>query len=303
MRTFKLLKQFFIPKKNIVGKAKRAGIFPKEKFQNKFFEIDYLANSQRTPAIEDVFAGKIDGIIVRNFLTRKTREKVKTKISNWQYSTTLPFHHGVNIGRDLFSAKDDLELYTKEVNRHIEGLDRLFETDYIALINNLFRRLSLLEVNPAPRGDKHTYSPSTIRVINPNVGIGFQEHVGNEFMKYMSQCKEIRDHVFDEDQLSFFMVIQKPEAGGELTLFDLVWKDSPKYLFEDEGTNKKGRERADYLSKFKNIQIELNEGDLIIFDGGRIWHKVNEVKGDTQRITMGGFMGLSRNGDGLYYWV
>ena len=41
---------------------------------------------------------------------------------------------------------------------------------------------------------------------------------------------------------------------------------------------------------------------MILFQGGNIWHRVETVRGNKPRITLGGFGGTSLNKEKIYYW-
>ena len=49
-------------------------------------------------------------------------------------------------------------------------------------------------------------------------------------------------------------------------------------------------------------KVALAIGDLIIFDAGRIWHRVSEVQGTTPRLTIGGFICFSQDDHTVYYF-
>ena len=49
-------------------------------------------------------------------------------------------------------------------------------------------------------------------------------------------------------------------------------------------------------------RLALEKGDLLLFDGGRIWHQVRPVLGQTNRVTIGGFTALSKNHRKVFYW-
>jgi hypothetical protein len=41
---------------------------------------------------------------------------------------------------------------------------------------------------------------------------------------------------------------------------------------------------------------------MLLFDGGRYYHRVSKVIGRSPRRTIGGFLGFSRQRDRVYYW-
>ncbi len=106
-----------------------------------------------------------------------------------------------------------------------------------------------------------------------------------------------------DNQLSYFVVLQNPEGGGELTLYDLLWKDvqhkdhpeNNDYVIDLSGQRR-------YVSDLGQVAVQPMPGDLLIFHGGPIWHRVENIYGRIPRITLGGFINFSTNREHLYYW-
>ena len=49
-------------------------------------------------------------------------------------------------------------------------------------------------------------------------------------------------------------------------------------------------------------KLKPGPGDMIVFAGGQIWHKVEFVQGSRPRFTIGGFMSRSKDDKTLYFW-
>jgi len=92
----------------------------------------------------------------------------------------------------------------------------------------------------------------------------------------------------------------KPDAGGELALFDLVWPKSPESVVGAEQLS--NEERNDVLENLKTMNIQPRAGDMILFAGGRIWHRVKDVEGENNRTTIGGFATLSKDEKEIIMW-
>ena len=132
-------------------------------------------------------------------------------------------------------------------------------------------------------------------------------HCGNYFGQTFERFYEdLTKKVAVENQMSFFIMLQEPDAGGELSLFNFRWKkgqtkDSPS---EDNEIIQPDGSRMD-VNNNSNItkdKIDPKKGDMILFQGGNIWHKVETIQGQKPRITFGGFIGISVNKDKFYYW-
>ena len=103
-------------------------------------------------------------------------------------------------------------------------------------------------------------------------------------------------------QWSFFVVLEAPESGGALTVFDfdnneVVQKiDDEKFLMRDGSifTIDPHSERA--------VQVMPKKGSLVIFNGGNYWHRIERIAGNNSRITLGGFVCHDNNSNKGYIW-
>jgi len=43
-------------------------------------------------------------------------------------------------------------------------------------------------------------------------------------------------------------------------------------------------------------------GDMILFQGGQLWHRVATVEGAKDRITFGDFLGFFKDKNKIAYW-
>ena len=106
-----------------------------------------------------------------------------------------------------------------------------------------------------------------------------------------------------DDQLSYFLVLQQSEAGGELTIYDMLWdtvkrKESPEnndFVIDDN-------DNPIYVDQVRSFAVKPQPGDILVFSGGPIWHRVEDIKGASPRITFGGFLNFSKNQKELFYW-
>jgi hypothetical protein len=57
-----------------------------------------------------------------------------------------------------------------------------------------------------------------------------------------------------------------------------------------------------YLKDVRQFTVKPLPGDILVFSGGPIWHRVENIKGDTPRITFGGFLNFSKDEKELFYW-
>jgi Rps23 Pro-64 3,4-dihydroxylase Tpa1-like proline 4-hydroxylase len=98
-------------------------------------------------------------------------------------------------------------------------------------------------------------------------------------------------------------MLQQPESGGELSLYDLEWENG-----QGKANNHENREVRLADGTMRNIEndevqmIDPQKGDMILFAGGQIWHRVESVQGNRERITLGGFLSFNYEKDAVVYW-
>jgi hypothetical protein len=138
------------------------------------------------------------------------------------------------------------------------------------------------------------YAPATIRILPP--GHEIKLHVGNDFLR--TKAAEYLSTFMDTkaDQLSFFMPLSVSTTGGELIVYTRKWSedepaDTQLYMRHDEA-----------VEGCPSLSLVPGPGDLLMFNGGRFFHRVSMVEGEGERWTIGGFMALSRDQSQFYYW-
>lgn len=149
-----------------------------------------------------------------------------------------------------------------------------------------------------PVEDGRRYNPGQIRWWEPGGG-GLVAHVGNEFRTHLE--KGPMSHLVTTTQvtnhLSYFVVLQRAEIGGQLSIYDLTWSDNP-------GRDDWGEEMPDdsWIESVPATRLDLGPGELVLFGGGWRWHRVEPPMGSTPRVTYGGFAAPSVDGDELHFW-
>lgn len=283
-------------------------IYGEEIFFN-FVEVDGLSGVNNSDFIIKIKEHEIDGFVAKNIFSEEEIEQIKHSLVQIPLDELIstssgkifpaPFASIMDTGEYLeryFSKRDLLEKY----NRAYPPLQNL--SDKLELF---FQKISggLSVTVPKNKNLNKKVTPGTYRFFYPNMG-GLHVHCGNyfqsEFDLYFSQME---DNVDLRDQLSYFIVLQKPEEGGELTIYDLRWenvkrKEQPldnDFVIDDDG-------RRIPLSEVRTFKVNPVPGDILVFLGGTLWHRVEDIKGDIPRITFGGFINFSKNDKELYYW-
>ena len=78
----------------------------------------------------------------------------------------------------------------------------------------------------------------------------------------------------------------------------MQWGDQDETMFDAQGHT-----AVDHLmDRYQQVRLRPRAGDMILFDGGRWFHKVDVVRGSATRWTIGGFLMFDRDGRRAYYW-
>jgi hypothetical protein len=148
-----------------------------------------------------------------------------------------------------------------------------------------------LQVPPAPEG-KH-YLPYTVRAYP--AGVGTLSHCDYHFG--LPFFAEMVPELDTTTLISFVVVLQKSNQGGELTLYDLkrgrdVEPRLPNGFWDQQAIE----------THYPRTAIDPGEGDMFVFSAGRCFHKVEPVIGDRRRITLGGLAALNKERTSVWYW-
>jgi hypothetical protein len=107
--------------------------------------------------------------------------------------------------------------------------------------------------------------------------------------------------------LSYFVTLSVPDGGGELIVYALEWDDTAPYAPSTTTTAPPSVYDSSHfnfmlMERFEKTPFRPGPGDLLIFDGGRYYHRVSQTQGDRPRRTIGGFLAFSKARDLIYYW-
>ena len=114
----------------------------------------------------------------------------------------------------------------------------------------------------------------------------------------MSLYDELKEHVDTRTLISYVALLRRPTAGGELCVY-AVTPDTPNPPklpngFQwDLGAVERGYHSATFT---------LDPGDFFLLASGRCLHRIAPIQGPRARVTMGGFLALSKDRDRVYYW-
>lgn len=198
-----------------------------------------------------------------------------------------------------YSAKQ----YFNEADELWKDFPDLFGLDLKAHLNSKLQKFfGNRKINSAlGPDDLGIYNLACFRKLNEGLG-QFEIHCGNFFHEeFQLPYSHLQTVTKVEDQLSYFLVLKKCEEGGELIVYDAFWNEY-KNRRDGDLLNESGEiVETDNEKKLPRISLDPEPGDMIIFSGGKIWHKVENVK-KGERITLGGFITPGINKE-VYFWA
>jgi hypothetical protein len=283
-------------------------IYGKEIFFN-FKEFEYAEASAHRDLIHQIKTNQLDGFIMKNVFSEDEINHLKSFLETLGADDLMPTPSG-KIFPSPFATITDTQERLDAYYSKLERFNRYKgENKYVGLLaerlNNFF-----IEVGgnyqvkvPYNKIKDKPVAPGTFRLFYPNMG-GLHVHCGNLFQaQSMFFYSLIKDDIDMDGQLSYFIVLQQSEQGGELTIYDMLWdkvkrKESPEnneFVIDDEG-------KSIYVNTLESFAVRPKMGDILVFSGGPIWHRVEDIKGASPRITFGGFLNFSKDSKELYYW-
>ena len=198
---------------------------------------------------------------------------------------------------NAFPDGPPLDHYLTQADRFRALYAELFQgVDLLGAASAVLSRLGGDRPVAEPVGpDGRAFTPATLRRVPP--GKGIPTHVGRWFQE-TGGFKPLLPQVETSWQLSWFVPLQQGERGGELIVYDLCYGD-PAVPWREKGRvlDDDAIERG-----WQQEPILPGPGDLMVFNGGHLYHRVSPVQGSRPRFTFGGFVGLSADHRRLMRW-
>lgn len=214
----------------------------------------------------------------------------------WDFEDTSSDALPYVVCRDLISSPLDQIAYFDSALRFRRGCRRLFRggPDFQERVEAVLRVLGGNRAVDVPRGPAgQPYAHATARIWTAGHEIGI--HCGLEILTVPGYAP-VRELVDVTGQLSYFVLLQAPASGGALFLHDV------RFSQLDADRRIDGWPVEIVAAMRASIPIQLVPGDLVIFDGGRIFHRVSVVGEGPNRITIGGFVALGPDHQTVLYW-
>jgi hapalindole-type alkaloid chlorinase len=281
-----------------------------------FLDIDAADLARHPSAVLDIRERRLDGVIVRGAFGPETVARVVGGLERGEPPFRCATSRGHPedaasshvLGPALASCTPDLVEYFAGAAEFRRSVRALFQgaPDFEGRMEFLFSALAGGRPVSVPAGpdDDTTYTPATFRVLPDGHGIGV--HVGHAFLR-LPQAKHLSTLLEVSDQLSYFIPLSVPELGGELVVYALERSDVEATAPEP---GEAAGDRVDDATGEAAANVELcdeavfrpGEGDLVLFDGGRYYHRVTPVKGPRPWRAIGGFLAFTRDHTALRYW-
>ena len=265
----------------------------------KLLEVKHCNLNDCGDIMGSIRSEKIDGVLVKEFMSPQiVSSHAQSLIKNpslmrSRYCSFGRIYAGtiIGMGNQFEQYFEDAQVFRAEC-KQLFGKKENFETHLVQLLSKIVGG-RIVSLPQGPSGSP--YSPATIRWVEP--GGTIVPHCEKVYFKIRTPAFELLNQIAAAETIfSFFMLMKEPEMGGKLVLYYFNWQNS---------NSNEVRKKTDqkYLESHCNPSlIPISEGDLIIFNAGKIWHEISEVKGRIPRITIGGFISFSKDDRTLYYF-
>jgi hypothetical protein len=269
----------------------------------RWLELDADDTAHHPTAIADIFARRLDGMTISGVFDPDACARASRLIDD-HIAETTPAMFGPMLGMSLANIGNvtgdphDRTVYLDEIEHCRELYRQGFGFDpHERMAEVVAPMAGGLVVEPPTEGGR-PYNPGNIRRYEPGSG-GLPAHAGNEFLMHEDgSASHLATTTITRDHLSYFIVLQPPEEGGALSVYDLLFETHEPL---DPQWTASGRDDRDF-DELPAKRISPDAGGMVLFGGGWRWHRVDEIRGSVPRITYGGFGGRSVDGRSLHFW-
>lgn len=267
----------------------------------------------RPNTISSILRGDLDGFVVQDFLSEaeclglihgfrslEEHERVRADVGLQSYPMAF-----AQMDQMVRAQRMSAQQYHQEAVAFRNGFASRFGVDVEGRLVALLGALAsgVKTGVPIDRAGHGSFVPFTFRELLPGVGT-LKAHCEQLFFQEFPGFFERLTHFTDNQSvLSFFIVLQSPGRGGALTLYDLVWQTGQKRPTDFDIRLADGTSiNVDDVDTLPQQRLSPNSGALVVFAGGKIWHRVDTVETAPSRITLGGFLSFSPDGRSMYLW-
>ena len=283
-----------------------------------FLDISATEIDEHPRVLSQVMAGHYSGLIVRAAYSEEQMQLASARLQSEQVKTLLhspnqgmPGGELQTLGAAATPTLTALNGPSKTVyaasSQQAEDWQKLIfgNFDMNQSIASLFSKLyEQKNCQPAPfqhtekdQDSSHSpinqWLPFNYRIMPVGVQIYSHHDLHYRLPIYQNLSAE-----YDKSMLfSWFITTQAAEQGGELIVYGLTSDDPNPPLLPTRFVDTGALEKDYYKAK-----INLDAGDLILFNSGRYVHRVNQVGGSKARMTIGGFLTRDKADTHLVYW-
>ena len=264
--------------------------------------VDGADVQQHPDLLERIFQRQYMGAIVRGVFAPAHMTEVVSRLGaglEGMPRAVAPTFKGGLYGTPVVMGCEDLRTYLDDAGRFRSAIAPLFAScgGLEACIESTIGALAGGLPVELPCGDDgRAYVPATIRVLVD--GDSLPIHYENGTTRYASM-KRLLPQVDTETIMSFYVPMALPAAGGVLEVFTTDCSGDGDRIIEELG----GPERAlPILTERGCVEVLPGVGDMLLFDGGRHYHRVTEVQGSRARWTLGGFYAYAKDHRRILYW-
>jgi hypothetical protein len=274
-----------------------------------FIEVPFDKLSESGDLIKKIKDNEVQGFVLKNLFSEQEIAGILKAIEVPLEEKAMPTPSG-----KMFPAPFAIVTNSGErLDAYYEGIDTIHALmDREPMVNlvrdriaSFFRAVGGNYKVSVPINKKKglPVSEGSFRLFTKDKG-GLFVHCGNLFQQQSEFYYSLLENDIDmNDQLSFFFCLQNTEIGGELTIYDMLWRDVKRKAAPEENNSViDGNGDTIYLKDLPQFIVKPLPGDILVFSGGPIWHRVENIKGDTPRITYGGFVNFSNDGKEIFYW-
>ena len=275
-------------------------------------DIDARDRSAVANGIEDIYGDALDVIVVRGAFDAAALAETGQRLDAddardlpwFRPNEKMPVEDLQLLGTDTPATPTyaaprgtSLDAYLGSAAAHAREATAVFNPgfDAGAEIRNVLGHFSGgRPVQVAQAFDGRAYAPFTIRrlVDGKQIGIHHDYHYRLDLYQQLSQQVDTRTLI------SYVATLRAPQAGGELFVYSATSDatDLPKL------PNGFSYDLAAIEARYDCARVATNAGDLFLLASGRCLHRVGRIAGPQARITMGGFLALSKQGERVYFW-
>ncbi len=274
-------------------------------------DVDGQSAVPAIDVVSEIYDDRLDVAIIRRAMSREPLAAAGERLDRddtdpgWSRpNRRMPGEDIQIIGTDTpalptYSAPGgaSLDAYLASAARHRDQGQQVFDDSFAAIerITGVISRFAGgRPVETARAADGREFVPFTVRRLAHGKQIG--PH--HDYHYPLALYDEISPTLDTRTLISFVFVLRRPEAGGELCVY-AVTPDTPNppkmpngFMWDLDAV-----ERRYHYQRFT-----LDVGDCFLLASGRCLHRIAPIVGSRARVSLGGFLALSKERDRVFYW-